>query len=62
MSSPLAPIAAGVLDMFAPLDRALRDPYAFRLLLLNLGWEAEIEAALLEEEPYASLAGPRSPT
>ena len=56
MSSPLGPIAAGVLDMFAPLNRALHDPDALRLLLYNLGWEAEIEAALLEEEPYASLA------
>ena len=42
--------------MFAPLNRALHDPDALRLLLYNLGWEAEIEAALLEEEPYASLA------
>ena len=56
MSSPLGPIAAGVLKMFAPLDRALHDPDALRLLLYDLGWEAEIEAALLAEEPYASLA------
>ena len=56
MSSPLGPIAAGVLEMFAPLDRALHDPDALRLLLYDLGWEAEIEAALLAEEPYASLA------
>ena len=56
MSSPLGPIAAGVLDMFAPLDRALRDPNALRLLLYNLGWEAEIEAALLSTEPYSTLA------
>ena len=56
VSSPLGPIAAGVLDMFAPLDRALRDPNALRLLLYNLGWEAEIEAALLSTEPYSTLA------
>jgi hypothetical protein len=56
VTSALEPIATGLLDTYAPLDRALHDPQALRLLLRNLGWAAEIEAALLSDEPYASLA------
>ena len=55
MSSPLAPIAAGLLDAFAPLDRALHDPHAFRVLLRNLGWEKEFEDDVLAR------AAPRRP-
>ena len=56
MSSPLAPIAAGLLDAFAPLDRALRDPYAFRVLLRNLGWEKELDDTVLSRPPLAAVA------
>ena len=56
MSAALAPIAAALLDAFAPLDRALHDPHAFRVLLRNLGWEKEIEDDVLAGPPLADLA------
>ena len=56
MSSPLAPIAAGLLDAFAPLDRALRDAHAFRVLLRNLGWEKTFDDAALSRPPLADVA------
>ena len=56
MSSPFAPVAAALLDAFAPLDRALHDPHAFQVLLRNLGWEKEIEGDVLAGPPLADLA------
>jgi hypothetical protein len=56
VSSPLAPIAAALLDAFAPLDRALHDPHSFQVLLRNLGWEKEIEDEVLAGPPLADLA------
>ena len=56
MSSALQPIASGLLDGFAPLDRALRDPYAFRTLLRNLGWEKTFEDEVLARPPLGDIA------
>ena len=56
MSSALQPIASGLLDGFAPLDRALRDPYAFRTLLRNLGWEKTFEDEVLSRPPLGNIA------
>jgi hypothetical protein len=56
MSAALQPIAAALLDAFAPLDRALRDPAAFRTLLRNLGWEKTFADDVLGGPPLTGIA------
>ncbi len=51
MSALLEPIAVALLDAFYPLDRALRDTHALRVLLRNLGWEKEFDDAVLAKPP-----------
>ncbi|HMI82547.1 MAG TPA: DUF6603 domain-containing protein [Polyangiaceae bacterium] len=60
MSSPLAPFLVGVLDAFAPLERALHDAEAFRRLIRNLGWEKAFDAAVLSQQPLAAVAASAS--
>lgn len=56
MSAALQPIATALLDAFTPLDRALRDPAAFRTLLRNLGWERAFSDDVLGGPPLTGLA------
>ena len=46
MSAALAGLAAAMVEAFSPLDRALRDPAAFRALVRELGWDKEAGDAL----------------
>jgi hypothetical protein len=56
VSAALQPIATALLDAYAPLERALRDPDAFRTLLRNLGWEKVFADDVLGGPPLAGVA------
>ena len=56
MSTVLAPVVKAMLQAYAPLDRALHDAHAFRVLLRNLGWEREFDDTVLAQPPLSGLA------
>ena len=45
-SAPLAALATAMVEVFSPLDRAFRDPGAFRALTRAMGWDKEAGDAL----------------